>query len=265
MGQRIVTGIIAGSVFLTMLLLGGYWFAGLIYMMAIVALDEYLRIMHLRSSKSLWIMGLVGLLAIISPWDIQLMTDYFPIESFIWMLLFSLFIITVFTNNKIMIDQTALVFLGIIYIGFGFHFIVETRDMEPFGLFYTTLIMVCVIVTDTGAYFSGYLFGKHKLAPHISPKKTMEGALGGLLLSIIAAFLFHLFDQELLSFLESLILGFVIGVVGQFGDLIQSAYKRVKGVKDSGKLLPGHGGVLDRVDSWLIVFPFVHLLMLIPK
>jgi phosphatidate cytidylyltransferase len=264
-GQRIVTGIIAGSVFLTMLLLGGYWFTGLIYMMAIVALDEYLRMMHLRTSKSLWVVGLIGLLAMISPWDIQLMTDYFPIESLIWMLLFVLFILTVITNNKIMIDQMALVFLGIIYIGFGFHFIVETRNMEPFGLFYTTLIMVCVIVTDTGAYFSGYLFGKHKLAPHISPKKTMEGALGGLLLSIFAAFLFHLYDQELLSLVESLILGFVIGVVGQFGDLIQSAYKRVKGVKDSGKLLPGHGGVLDRVDSWLIVFPFVHLLLLIPK
>ncbi len=107
-------------------------------------------------------------------------------------------------------------------------------------------------------------FGKHLLWPAISPKKTYEGAIGGIILAVIVTLLFALFNPDLLSILDAIVLGLIIAIVGQLGDFIQSAYKRTYEIKDTGALLPGHGGVLDRLDSWLIVFPFVYYLGLIP-
>ncbi|MNJ70851.1 Phosphatidate cytidylyltransferase [compost metagenome] len=125
-------------------------------------------------------------------------------------------------------------------------------------------MLAAIWSSDAGAYFTGRRFGKNKLWPAISPNKTVEGAVGGIVLAVIAAVLFALFSGGLLSVGRALLLGASAAVVGQLGDLIQSAYKRVYGIKDSGKLLPGHGGILDRCDSWVVVFPFVHILMLLP-
>jgi len=103
------------------------------------------------------------------------------------------------------------------------------------------------------------------LWPSISPKKTIEGAIGGMLVSTLTALTFSTIQPEILSYKEAIQIGFIISVLGQLGDLIQSAYKRVRNIKDSGNILPGHGGILDRTDSWIIVFPFVHLLGLLPQ
>ncbi len=132
------------------------------------------------------------------------------------------------------------------------------------GLFWTIVVFVCIWASDSGAYFVGSKLGKHPLWPQISPKKSIEGAIGGVVISMIVALGFAWYAPDLLGLGKALVLGFVIAVVGQVGDLIQSAYKRVKGIKDTGTLLPGHGGVLDRMDSWLIVFPFIHLLGILP-
>ncbi|MNW64207.1 Phosphatidate cytidylyltransferase [compost metagenome] len=106
--------------------------------------------------------------------------------------------------------------------------------------------------------------GKNKLWPAISPNKTVEGALGGVLISVVISVIFALFVPDLLTIGRALLIGISCAVLGQLGDLVQSAYKRVYGIKDSGSLLPGHGGILDRCDSWIIVFPFVHIVMLMP-
>lgn len=258
--QRIVTGVVAGAGFLLLLYLGGYWFAGLIFVLSIIGFEEYLRMNRLQANKGSSLIGLVGLFLFTFPL-VELSSEYFHV--YIWLLMFLLLTVTVLSKNKVTIDQAAMYVLGVIYLGFGFHYMIATRMMED-GRFWTLLVFVCIWATDSGAYFAGYAFGRHKLWPAISPNKTVEGAVGGIVLSVVAAGCFSLYAPQLLPIGTAVVLGIVIAVVGQVGDLIQSAYKRVKGIKDTGTILPGHGGVLDRVDSWLIVFPFLHLLSLLP-
>jgi phosphatidate cytidylyltransferase len=113
---------------------------------------------------------------------------------------------------------------------------------------------------DTGAYYAGRFFGKHKLAPAISPAKTLEGFAGGIVLTLIVALIFQLFFLSAYGLLPMLILALITAVVAPLGDLFESMQKRVAGVKDSGRLLPGHGGMLDRIDALLFAAPAVFLL-----
>jgi phosphatidate cytidylyltransferase len=257
--QRIVTGVIAGIVFITLLVLGGYWYAGLIVLLSIIGYREYMQMNGYTKYKLTAVVGLISLLYITVPWEA--LGGSLPVSStgIIWLTMFVLLFITVASKNTIIIDQVSVTLLGVIYIGFGFNYMIASRLMEH-GLFWSIVVFVCIWASDSGAYFVGSKLGKHLLWPQISPKKSIEGAVGGVVISMIAALGFALYAPDLLGVGKALVLGFVIAVVGQVGDLIQSAYKRVKGIKDTGTLLPGHGGVLDRMDSWLIVFPFIHWL-----
>lgn len=136
------------------------------------------------------------------------------------------------------------------------------------GLFYTIIIFICAWGSDTGAYFTGRLFGKHKLAPKISPNKTVEGLIGGavscVILNMIAIFIYQQITNIIFDVTQYLIF-FIISIVGSFvgviGDLSASAVKRQSGIKDFGTIMPGHGGVLDRFDSVLFVAPFLFLVL----
>jgi phosphatidate cytidylyltransferase len=257
--QRVLTGAVAGAAFLALLAWGGYAYAALIMLLAIIGYFEFVRMIGLKSFPLTALYGLVGTLLLTAPWSF-----FDPLHwpergtAVIWLVVFGLLAVTVFTKNRIPIDQAALLFLGVVYLGFGFHYMIETRLPEH-GLFWTLFVFVCIWVTDSGAYFVGSKLGKHPLWPAISPKKSVEGAAGGIAAAVAAAVIFALAAPERLTVPHAVWLGVVIGIVGQLGDLMQSAYKRVKGIKDTGTILPGHGGVLDRVDSWLIVFPFLHL------
>ncbi|OCT13783.1 phosphatidate cytidylyltransferase [Paenibacillus pectinilyticus] len=264
MKQRIITGVIAGLVFITLLVLGDLWYAGLIVLVSIIGYREYLQMNGYMSYKLTAAVGLIALLCLTIPWG--LLGISFPISftAVTWLAMFIVLFITVASKNKITIDQVSVILLGVIYLGFGFNYMIESRLAEN-GLFWTIMIFVCIWASDSGAYFVGSKIGKHPLWPQISPKKSIEGALGGVVIAMIIALGFAWYAPDLLSIGRALLLGFLIAVVGQVGDLIQSAYKRVKGIKDTGTLLPGHGGVLDRMDSWLIVFPFIYLLDLIPN
>ncbi len=126
------------------------------------------------------------------------------------------------------------------------------------------LPFVVAWLTDTGAYFAGSMFGKHKLVPNISPKKTVEGAIGGVVFTVIGFALYCLIWNSLsdykLSYLSLCIYGFVLSIASQFGDLIASSIKRQYNVKDYGFIFPGHGGVLDRFDGVLLVAPYLYVL-----
>ena len=156
-------------------------------------------------------------------------------------------------------------YLGSCYISVLFSFLILIRKIEPYGFHILLLVFVLTWVCDIGAYFIGTRFGRRALCPTVSPKKTVEGALGGLLSCLVVAYLFHLFFP-VLSGKVILLLGFTIGLVVQLGDLVESAIKRIAGVKDSGYLIPGHGGILDRFDSILFSAPaayfFIKLIML---
>jgi phosphatidate cytidylyltransferase len=262
--QRIITGLIAGIVFLILLYVGGYWFTALIMALAVVGFDEYMRMLQFKKNSSPYVLGLVGVIIISVPWHQFGIEQMLSWDKVLWLFMLIFLTVTVLTKNKVSIDQAALIFIGIVYLGFGFHYIMETRLLEAHGLYWTSLVLICIWAADSGAYFAGMLFGKHLLWPAISPKKTYEGAVGGIVLTVVVALIFSNAQPTLFTIREAVWLGVVIAIVGQLGDFIQSAYKRAKGIKDTGTLLPGHGGVLDRVDSWLIVFPFVHFLAFIP-
>lgn len=158
--------------------------------------------------------------------------------------------------------------LGLLYVGFlGAHFIL-LRKAENIGYIYTAevraylIFFVCCVVWggDTAAYYIGKNFGKHKMAPSVSPKKTMEGALANLLASLAMALLGRLIFWKQFSISDALLFGLVLNIASQVGDLVESKFKRSAGVKDTSNLIPGHGGVLDRLDSLLFAGPAFYYL-----
>ncbi|MFD1177227.1 phosphatidate cytidylyltransferase [Paenibacillus puldeungensis] len=265
MKQRLITGIIAGGLFLGICWLGGLTYHVLIMIMALIGYYEFVRMTKLPAFGGTAVLGYLGVLYITFPWGLLDVT--IPLGTFpaLWLLMLLFLTVTVISKNEIPIGQVALLLLGVVYIGIGFTSIAETRNTaDGHGLFWTFLMLSAIWSSDAGAYFTGRKFGKNKLWPAISPNKTVEGALGGVLLAVVVAVIFAMSSGGLLTVGRAVLLGVAAAVVGQMGDLIQSAYKRVYGIKDSGKLLPGHGGILDRCDSWIAVFPFIHILMLLP-
>ncbi|WP_053375752.1 phosphatidate cytidylyltransferase [Paenibacillus sp. FJAT-27812] len=263
MRQRIITGVVAGAGFIGLTIVGGWLYTSLLVLLAIIGFTEYARMNGVAWSHPSSLLGYAGVLLFVLPWSDWGITIPSPL-TILWVLAFLLLAITVITKNKTTIDGAALMLLGALYVGYGFSAMVEARQIEQHGLIWTFLAFGCIWASDIGAYFMGRAFGKTKLWPSISPNKTIEGALGGVLFSIIVSAVFALAIPGFIDLPKALLIGLVAAVAGQFGDLIQSAYKRVRDIKDTGTLLPGHGGVLDRCDSWLIVFPLLVLTELLP-
>jgi len=147
-----------------------------------------------------------------------------------------------------------IILFGVLYVGFPLSTVVSTRSLSD-GQFLVLFLAVVTWASDTGAYYAGTLWGKHPLLPSVSPKKTVEGVLGGLALAVGAALLAQWWFASQLSQSDALILGMLLTATGLLGDLFESAIKRRTGVKDSGGILPGHGGMLDRLDSLLFTAP----------
>ncbi|MBN9311658.1 MAG: phosphatidate cytidylyltransferase [Chryseobacterium sp. 39-10] len=184
-------------------------------------------------------------------------------------LAFALIVIAVVTlfrfSKELYYDNGKLIFT-VIYttLPFGFALGLPSFDnsdhsfsMEVFFLF------VLIWSSDTFAYFTGKFFGKHKMAPKISPKKTWEGFAGGVVLTIILAFFIEKLHPDLRG--NWIVVGFLVSVFAPLGDLVESQLKRTFGVKDSGNIIPGHGGILDRLDSFMICAPVVYLYFILEK
>jgi phosphatidate cytidylyltransferase len=260
-GQRIVTGVVAGAAFVGLLAAGGWYYSGLLLLLALIGYWEFARLNGQAWTRLDVLIGFAAVLLIALPqlpfgWKLP------SFEATAWLLMFILLSGTVLSKNRIQLEHASVMFLGAIYVGTGFHYMAVTRELEH-GIFWSALTFACIWASDAGAYFVGKAIGKTKLWPSISPNKTIEGALGGLLIAVGVGLIFASVRPEWLGYGQAALIGLTAAVAGQLGDLIQSAYKRFRGVKDSGNLLPGHGGVLDRMDSWLIVFPIVHLLGLL--
>jgi phosphatidate cytidylyltransferase len=151
--------------------------------------------------------------------------------------------------------------LGPVYIVLPLAMLVMI-DLQPNGKLWIFFLLVVIFANDTGAFYLGKLFGKHKLYERISPGKTWEGAIGGLLCGVIAALWFlHILRLHKID-LSVLLLVLALSMVGQIGDLAESMLKRNHGVKDSGKILPGHGGMLDRIDSLLFSIPVLYIFLI---
>jgi phosphatidate cytidylyltransferase len=154
--------------------------------------------------------------------------------------------------------------MGIVYAGFLTTFLAKLKLIDPSREQDTVLIVLLVAwVADTGGYFAGRFLGKKKLYEAVSPKKTWAGAVGGLAGSILGVAVLKLVTAEWLSWVDVFLLAIPGGILGQLGDLSESLIKRSVGVKDSGALLPGHGGILDRIDAVLFIAPYVYVYLLI--
>jgi phosphatidate cytidylyltransferase len=156
----------------------------------------------------------------------------------------------------------AMTLFGVLYLGLTLGMLSMTR-LLPQGEWLIFFLLLVTWASDTGAYYVGTLYGRHRLAPTISPKKTVEGLVGGLIAAIIAGYIARWWFLPELSGLDCLILAILLTIAGLWGDLAESAMKRTVGMKDSGGILPGHGGMLDRLDSLLFATPvFYYYIML---
>lgn len=156
-------------------------------------------------------------------------------------------------------DRAALTLFGALFAGWMPAHLALIRDLRPHGEAFVLLLFLCTWAADSAAYFAGRAFGRNALAPEVSPKKTWEGAAAGLAASLLVALLLQrLALRDALSPLWAAGLGLAVGVVGQLSDLAESMIKRDAGVKDSGALLPGHGGVFDRFDSYILAAPALY-------
>ncbi len=187
---------------------------------------------------------------------------------FIAFFILGLLIYMVLFHDKTDIEEIFVTFFGFFYVCFLLSHIYLTREFVN-GKFFIWLIFLCAFGCDTGAYLVGVSIGKHKLIPSLSPKKTIEGSIGGIVIATALCMLFGVIVEK--NFVISHIniplfcalTGLIGSVLSQIGDLAASAMKRYKGIKDFGKLIPGHGGILDRFDSVLFTAPAVYYLMIV--
>ena len=158
-----------------------------------------------------------------------------------------------------MLDATMTTLFPVFFVGLPFAYVVGLRTIPgENGPDLLLLALVCVTLSDAGAYYAGSAFGSRRMAPVISPKKSWEGALGGALASVVGAVVAHEWFFQRLSLAHAMALGLILCAAGIVGDLAESMLKRAAGVKDSSGMLPGHGGVLDRVDSLLVAAPVLY-------
>ncbi|WP_341778412.1 phosphatidate cytidylyltransferase [Levilactobacillus sp. HBUAS70063] len=262
MKQRVITAVVALIIFIPIIVAGHIWIDIAAFALGLVALSEVLIMRKkLLVSPEAIISGL-GILLVIAPqsWWVDLphfLDPWYIVYLFVLLLLLR----TVVSKNRFSFDDAGMITLSMLYIGIGFHFFIAARAVSLVALLYALFI---VWTTDSGAYMIGRKLGKHKLAPHISPNKTWEGSIGGsLVATIVGSVFWYFFPIGHYSLIVMVVLTLIFSIVGQFGDLVESALKRYYGVKDSGKILPGHGGILDRFDSLLLVLPVIHLFGLI--
>ena len=188
----------------------------------------------------------------------------------VYVYIFIIFAFTMFSKGSIKFSQATELIALVLYVLIGFLAIVLLRHIAPAGKYIYLLVFIGAWMTDTGAYFIGVFFGKHKLIPEVSPKKTVEGALGGILGCVVGYLIFALilnaFFEVKVNYIVLILLAIIISVISQCGDLIASYVKRDKGIKDYGAIFPGHGGMMDRFDSIIAVAPIIlSIVLLLPE
>lgn len=254
MKQRVITAIIALIILVPLIIYGNWPFILMTYLLASVALFELTRMYNEKKAIIYLILSLPFLWLLLYPLPLF-------IPSIKIMLLFAiiLFILSVLRKNKFTFQDGSFLFMATFYIAMAFYFLIEVRFL---GLNYFLFVLFLIWATDTGAYFVGKSMGNRKLWPEISPNKTIAGAIGGICIAIIVAVIYQLIYPFDLSLAMIILIAVLISVFGQLGDLVASAIKRQYDIKDYGKLFPGHGGVLDRLDSLLFVMLLLYLLPL---
>lgn len=257
---------ISGIIYVLLLIGSLYYQTGLVIVLAvfgILCLVEFSKLIKLNSI----IQYVLFILLYTAFWYVCLWSNLTKSNEIIQILLVVtifvnlLLIKDLFTENNIPLFESKRFILTTFYLTSGFIFLLLIANYKNS---FTPLLLlgafILVWVNDSAAYLIGKNFGKQKLFPRVSPKKTVEGFLGGLFFACISSYFIFTFT-ETLSSTSWLILAIIVSVMGTFGDLIESKFKRQAGVKDSGVIMPGHGGLLDRLDSLIFASPFIYLFL----
>lgn len=263
---RMLTGTIFGLTALWCLLYGGIALLGLIAVVVFLGSQEYVQILENKGffpslKVILFSDAIFALLCYFNRFDlVAIAFTACSISAFLWVL---------FRGRQPYIANVSTTILGFVYTGwFPLHLLLirglNAENNQSFlklniqndGLGYVVFLFTTILLTDTGCYYFGKKFGKHMLAPVISPKKTVEGSIGGIICAILGALVVGYFIH--LEWYHSIILGLLCTLFAQLGDLSESLIKRDAGVKDSGNMLPGHGGFLDRTDSYVLTIPVMY-------
>lgn len=265
--QRVITSIV-----FVVVLVGGtllHSIALFLIFSAIVSIGmiEFYRIIKKAQHKPQIVSGLIlGIFILVSNFLIAANMAgkklYFLYIPFVAIFM----IIELFKQNKNPFTNISLTLFGAAYVSMPFGLLSYLVFYPPFGNLYNPSFLIAYFLlmwaNDSGAYITGSLIGKHKLFERISPKKTWEGFIGGACFTLLAAYLVSIFLHEL-SLVHWLAIGTITFTFGTLGDLIESQLKRSVEIKDSGKILPGHGGILDRFDSILVATPVVFVYLMI--
>lgn len=257
MRQRIITGLIGGSIVLLILISNPTVLSIAVGVISLYALHEMYCAIGINKNIMLYIASL--LFAAVAVFVEKISINLVMPIVFIYVVI--MFIILLAYHKTIKVADIALSLFMTVYIVYTMSHIVFVRNL-PNGAFNIFLIFVGAFGTDTFAYFTGVFFGKHKLCPEISPKKTVEGAVGGMVGVVICFLVMGGIMQSFFSvrvhYVPLMILGVLCGAFSEIGDLAASVIKRQYNIKDYGNILPGHGGIMDRIDSIIFIAPLVY-------
>ena len=242
--SRSLVAAVLRPVVLLLIWAGGWWMIGLAVVAGMVALHE-LYVMT-RNLRPVLLAGYAGTLATLigaawgPEWALAGFFSTLPLA----------FLFKAAAGAMPSAASVSVTVLGSAWIGLGLAFLVLLRELPEHGFLTVLTVVLAVFASDTMAFAAGRVLGRHKMAPLTSPGKTWEGFVAGTIAAVLVPF-FAFYDEDFLTVPESLALGALIAVAGPIGDLFESAVKRDSGVKDSGRILLGHGGMLDRLDAFL--------------
>ncbi len=259
--ERLISGIVLVILALVTIILGKDVLLATVVIISLMGLYELLKVFGLQ-----WkLPGYIGYGATIAYYALIRLehTDYLMILFILYLI--SLMAAYVFTFPKFKADDIMVCFFGLFYVVLMLSYIYQVRMMKD-GQYIVWLIFLCSWGCDTCAYLVGVMFGKHKMAPVLSPKKSIEGGIGGILGAALLGFIYAVIFSDKLSIENANIIFPVVcaagGIISQVGDLTASGIKRNHDIKDYSKLIPGHGGILDRFDSVIITAPIIYYLII---
>lgn len=264
---RLLSGILLMVIALVTLIRGGNLLFFVLLIISLIGMTEIYKVFGIEKKPP----GVIGYIAAAAYYGLLYFEQQLPGDKMTWfMMLFMAFLICemaalVFAYPKYNTQQIFSSFFGMFYVTVMLSYIYQTRLLEG-GIFTVWLVFVCSWGCDTCAYCVGMLIGKHKMAPVLSPKKSVEGGIGGILgaalIGVLYALAINHWGNAGTDVLSYAIIGAAGGAISQIGDLAASAIKRYHNIKDYGKLIPGHGGILDRFDSVIFTAPIIYYLAL---
>lgn len=265
--KELFTRAISGAIYVLLLIGSLYYQTSLIIVLAlfgIISLMEFSKLIKLKGYIQYFIFAILyALFWYLCIYKIESNSHHEAINILLVITIFVNLILLkdLFTFKKIPLFETKRYITTTFYLSSGFVFLLLTANFQnKFTPLLLLGALILVWVNDSAAYLVGKNFGKQKLFPSISPKKTVEGFLGGLLFASIASYFIAMYTNTLNS-TNWLVMAIIVSVFGTFGDLIESKFKRQAEVKDSGGIMPGHGGLLDRLDSLIFASPFIYLFL----